>query len=472
MCCQLLPALFFLMIRRPPRSTLFPYTTLFRSCWSRPTTCSAHAPTPRSRPIPTKGRHTAMWDSTWPRPATPPNRIRCSRSEEHTSELQSQSNLVCRLLLEKKNNIVNEYCSAVLTYHVLPAPPCSFFFNDTATTEIYTLSLHDALPILLVTPDNVQRARADTALATYPYKGSAYGYVGFNLAAPGDSTKPHPLFGDRDLRRALVMATDRERVLRNDERSPQVAVAEQRMRFGGVAGRGQVESHIAVCRPFVGIGRERGVGACALHVVGRDQHLDGIRVARDELGHRPLLVRCEAPDHAPEVGTAEEEGRVCGELDAFTGLPGDEAVRPVAHWRPPERDAAPLIARDLPQEVRGQDAQVVHGIVEHLGVALPEPEHHGQRVARGDRGDMAQRGAERRVDERVRVRVVRECHVRRRHPRAVPPAGSPGQMKHQRRRGVPLPPLSQLWLEVLVADRVSRRPQVGELEKQDRKSVV
>src|SRR5207247_191113 len=62
---------------------------------------------------------------------------------------------------------------------------------------------------------NVQRARADTALATYPYKGSAYGYVGFNLAAPGDSTKPHPLFGDRDLRRALVMATDRERVLRN-----------------------------------------------------------------------------------------------------------------------------------------------------------------------------------------------------------------------------------------------------------------
>src|SRR2546427_9624120 len=36
-----------------------------------------------------------------------------------------------------------------------------------------------------------------------------------------------------------------------------------------------------------------------------------------------------------------------------------------------------------PQEVRGQDAQVVHGIVEHLGVALPEPEHHGQRVARG-----------------------------------------------------------------------------------------
>ncbi len=49
----------------------------------------------------------------------------------------------------------------------------------------------------------------------YPYKGSAYGYVGFNLAMPGDTTKPHPLFGDRDLRRALVMGTDRERLLRN-----------------------------------------------------------------------------------------------------------------------------------------------------------------------------------------------------------------------------------------------------------------
>src|SRR5215218_10956065 len=66
---------FFLMIRRPPRSTLFPYTTLFRS--SRP----ARAPGPRPRS-----------GSLWPR----------DRSEEHTSELQSHSDLVCRLLLEKK----------------------------------------------------------------------------------------------------------------------------------------------------------------------------------------------------------------------------------------------------------------------------------------------------------------------------------------------------------------------------------
>src|SRR5690348_10044961 len=72
----------------------------------------------------------------------------------------------------------------------------------------------DAIEVL-ITPDNVQRACADPKLACYPYKGSQYGYVGFNLAAPGDTTKPHPLFADRDLRRALVLATDRERPLHN-----------------------------------------------------------------------------------------------------------------------------------------------------------------------------------------------------------------------------------------------------------------
>src|SRR5205085_12266580 len=71
----------YLLLRRPPRSTLFPYTTLFRSRDRdrRPPTDRA-ACRPASRPCPT-----------------------ASRSEEHTSELQSQSNLVCRLLLEKKN---------------------------------------------------------------------------------------------------------------------------------------------------------------------------------------------------------------------------------------------------------------------------------------------------------------------------------------------------------------------------------
>src|SRR5256885_5952298 len=69
------------MIRRPPRSTLFPYTTLFRS-----SPRSSAAPAPPSAPSPTP--RPAPW--TW------------HRSEEHTSELQSPCNLVCRLLLEKK----------------------------------------------------------------------------------------------------------------------------------------------------------------------------------------------------------------------------------------------------------------------------------------------------------------------------------------------------------------------------------
>src|SRR6266571_3109020 len=94
------------------------------------------------------------------------------RSEEHTSELQSHVNLVCRLLLETKKNTWSSagsmsqnragHTATLLpsgnvlvaggTYNGLIASaqlydPTLFFFNDTATTEIYTLSLHDALPI-------------------------------------------------------------------------------------------------------------------------------------------------------------------------------------------------------------------------------------------------------------------------------------------------------------------------------------
>src|SRR2546430_9594686 len=72
------------MIRRPPRSTLFPYTTLFRSPLQP-------GDVPQTFADITKARRLLGYD-----PQT--------RSEEHTSELQSQSNLVCRLLLEKKNN--------------------------------------------------------------------------------------------------------------------------------------------------------------------------------------------------------------------------------------------------------------------------------------------------------------------------------------------------------------------------------
>src|SRR2546430_12448073 len=83
------------MIRRPPRSTLFPYTTLFRSRAG-----GTRLRAGRQRP----DAHLA---EPWLAP------IRLSRSEEHTSELQSQSNLVCRLLLEKKKKC------AVIVSHLL-----------------------------------------------------------------------------------------------------------------------------------------------------------------------------------------------------------------------------------------------------------------------------------------------------------------------------------------------------------------
>src|SRR2546427_9426008 len=98
------------MIRRPPRSTLFPYTTLFRSLRKMDlmlqiragvelTVCGFHSETPAGTSRSTAAsyhRTRALWEQVF----TP-------RSEEHTSELQSQSNLVCRLLLEKKKKNKN-----------------------------------------------------------------------------------------------------------------------------------------------------------------------------------------------------------------------------------------------------------------------------------------------------------------------------------------------------------------------------
>jgi peptide/nickel transport system substrate-binding protein len=72
----------------------------------------------------------------------------------------------------------------------------------------------DAIEVL-GPPDFVKQARGAAQLATYPYKGGSYGYLGFNLAAPDDSTRPHPLLADRRLRRALTLAIDRERLLRS-----------------------------------------------------------------------------------------------------------------------------------------------------------------------------------------------------------------------------------------------------------------
>src|SRR3712207_7796620 len=99
------------MIRRPPRSTLFPYTTLFRSPGEGPPGLAEggrlwQALARGERRVPLQGHH-----RSWPpRPdaAGPeergPSRLLGARSEEHTSELQSRQYLVCRLLLEKKKN--------------------------------------------------------------------------------------------------------------------------------------------------------------------------------------------------------------------------------------------------------------------------------------------------------------------------------------------------------------------------------
>src|SRR3989440_6555652 len=94
------------MIRRPPRSTLFPYTTLFRSSFTAT----------RSGSRSCRARTTQPDATRW-----------CSRSEEHTSELQSRSDLVCRLLLEKKKktrrsnsgrNVVKTEKAATQTVHL------------------------------------------------------------------------------------------------------------------------------------------------------------------------------------------------------------------------------------------------------------------------------------------------------------------------------------------------------------------
>src|SRR3712207_7029769 len=102
---------FFLMIRRPPRSTLFPYTTLFRSCTG---TVLRRARSGAAR--------------RWRR--APP------RSEEHTSELQSRQYLVCRLLLEKKNTTTG---SVSLILNLVPPPLrlfCETFLSSLQTRRL------------------------------------------------------------------------------------------------------------------------------------------------------------------------------------------------------------------------------------------------------------------------------------------------------------------------------------------------
>src|SRR5687768_17917713 len=95
------------MIRRPPRSTLFPYTTLFRS---------RYVPAPRPAAEGTGRRQDDRCR---------PSRSHRRRSEEHTSELQSRLHLVCRLLLEKKNKTTRGATAVALASHPCsPQSPC------------------------------------------------------------------------------------------------------------------------------------------------------------------------------------------------------------------------------------------------------------------------------------------------------------------------------------------------------------
>src|SRR3712207_7207255 len=104
---------FFLMIRRPPRSTLFPYTTLFRSSVE-------NASVVRTPPGAAWNSSTARGDGAAPRTSHSSSH---ARSEEHTSELQSRQYLVCRLLLEKKKSYLKHSpvsdSSIILTFCAL-----------------------------------------------------------------------------------------------------------------------------------------------------------------------------------------------------------------------------------------------------------------------------------------------------------------------------------------------------------------
>src|SRR5258706_10970690 len=129
---SILLSFFFLMIRRPPRSTLFPYTTLFRSSVAAFTAATSPTmtaltsawPTWRTGPARVTLADLSMASVPAMRAARPRVSRRPMRSEEHTSELQLLTNLVCRLLLEKKKQtIVEEVDKRDRTLVELPSRP-------------------------------------------------------------------------------------------------------------------------------------------------------------------------------------------------------------------------------------------------------------------------------------------------------------------------------------------------------------
>src|SRR5215469_18411069 len=140
LCC-----FFFLMIRRPPRSTLFPYTTLFRS-WS---VAEPHSLPPSGPPLPirvSQDRKSTRLNSSHVEISYA---VFCLKKKK--IETCSDTTTHINIFLIKFTEIIHCNHTSHFNFITLNFKPYNFkpffFFNDTATTEIYTLSLHDALPI-------------------------------------------------------------------------------------------------------------------------------------------------------------------------------------------------------------------------------------------------------------------------------------------------------------------------------------
>src|SRR2546426_255367 len=131
------------MIRRPPRSTLFPYTTLFRSSTTPGHTCLSRACSLSSAPVtaapmrqPPPGSSVIHRVSAMRLMST----ISAGSTDRKSTRLNSSHLVISYAVFCLKKKKIKSFLDSSLLF-------CFFFFNDTATTEIYTLSLHDALPI-------------------------------------------------------------------------------------------------------------------------------------------------------------------------------------------------------------------------------------------------------------------------------------------------------------------------------------
>src|SRR3712207_2099157 len=134
------------MIRRPPRSTLFPYTTLFRSDQGTDGGGgSGHAPILCPEERDRQGRLSGGPRGS--RHAVRPDRGPAAPDRKSTRLNSSHANISYAVFCLKKKKKHNNSSQSSATYILTCAISFLFFFNDTATTEIYTLSLHDALPI-------------------------------------------------------------------------------------------------------------------------------------------------------------------------------------------------------------------------------------------------------------------------------------------------------------------------------------